>query len=82
MKIENSLYFFLVIINLCFYSCKKQHLSSTTITGVDFTKGKWLLNQLDCPGNTENKAANFFENLNDRYFYRENVGLLIPYQIL
>lgn len=56
-------------------------------TGVDFTKGKWLLNQLDCPKNNTKKlkeeAEGFFsEFLNERYFYRERVnGLLIPYQI-
>jgi hypothetical protein len=56
-------------------------------TGVDFTKGKWLLNQLDCPGNNIEKlkaeATNFFDkNLNDRYFLpRKCWRITNPYQI-
>ncbi|MFV8344840.1 hypothetical protein [Flavobacterium sp. ZB4P13] len=80
----------LAIIVVFFASCKTSTYLLTNIdykTGVDFTNGKWLLNQIDCPGyNVEkltNEATIFFkDNLNDRYFYRENVsGLLIPYQI-
>jgi hypothetical protein len=92
MKIEKiiSLFFKLVIILMLLTSCNSSTYLLTNNnyrTGVDFTKGKWLLNQLDCPGNNIEKlkgeATNFFDkNLNDHYFYRENVrGLLIHYQI-
>lgn len=56
-------------------------------TGVDFTKGTWLLNYLDFPAYNREKLTKtttsfFSEQLNDRYFYRENSsGLLIPQQI-
>ncbi|MBP4140659.1 hypothetical protein MW871_09180 [Flavobacterium sp. I-SCBP12n] len=80
----------LAIVLLLFASCKSNTYVLTNIdykTGVDFTNGKWLLNQLDSPGyNSErltNEAATFFkDNLKDRYFYREDVSnLLIPYKI-
>lgn len=56
-------------------------------TGVDFTQGKWLLNQIECncSSNDEIKeqATIFFaKNLADRYYYRPEVnGLLLPYHI-
>ncbi|WP_157492700.1 hypothetical protein [Flavobacterium sp. TAB 87] len=56
-------------------------------TGVDFTQGKWLLNQIDCncDSNDEIKeqATLFFaKNLTDRYYYRPEInGLLLPHLI-
>lgn len=52
-------------------------------TGVDFTSGKWLLNELDCPKNSKDKLtaeslAFFKKNLGDRVSYIHDVnGLLI-----
>ena len=89
---KKPIYFFVktVVILVVFISCKSNTYILTNNnykTGVDFTKGRWLLNQLDCPGTNIQKlnqeAIVFFKkNLNDRYYYRENTsGLLIPYQI-
>lgn len=56
-------------------------------TGVDFTSGKWLLNELDCPKNSKDKltaeSLEFFKkNLGDRIFYIHDVnGLLITRNI-
>jgi hypothetical protein len=53
-------------------------------TGVDFTKKKMVIKPIRLSWEQHRKlkaeATNFFDkNLNDRYFYRENVGgLLIP----
>lgn len=86
----NNLFLKLSIILFLVTSCaqKTYILTNTNYkTGVNFPKGKWLLNQLDCPKENLPKltdlAKKFFEkNLNDRFFYRENVsGLLIPIQI-
>ncbi|MBP2284235.1 hypothetical protein H4V97_002553 [Flavobacterium sp. CG_23.5] len=90
IKKNSTLIPVLVVILVLFASCKSNTyiLTNTSYkTGVDFTKGKWLLNQLDSPSyNTEkltDQATAFFkDNLKDRYFYRDNVdGLLISYQI-
>ena len=89
---KKPIYFFVktVVILVVFISCKSNTYILTNNnykTGVDFTKGRWLLNQLDCPGTNIQKlnheAIVFFKkNLNDRYYYRENTsGLLIPHQI-
>ncbi|MBE0392772.1 hypothetical protein [Flavobacterium sp. PL002] len=80
----------LLVIIVFFASCKSKTYLLTNndyTTGVDFTKGKWLLNYLDYPAYKSNKlkttTTSFFnEQLNDRYFYREtSSGLLIPQQI-
>lgn len=86
--------FIRLITILCFvlmlFTCCKSNtylLTNTEYkTGVDFTKGKWLLNQIDSQDDGQKittEITTFFkENLKDRYFYREEVsGLLIPYQI-
>ncbi len=55
--------------------------------GVDFTKGKWLLNELDCPSNSNEKLTSvsydfFKKNLSDSLFYIKDVkNLLIPAKI-
>jgi hypothetical protein len=56
-------------------------------TGVDFTSGKWLLNELDCPKNSKDKMTSeslefFRKNLGDRLFYINDVnGLLVTRKI-
>ena len=84
------LFFKLAVVLTLVSSCSEKTYVLTNTnskTGVDLTKGKWLLNELDCPKENTAKltdiTSDFFEkNLNDRYFYRKNVsGLLIPRQI-
>lgn len=82
MKIFKILFFcFLIVLTSC-------HTSSYSIVspqrlGVDFTKGRWLLNVIDCPEPNKNQltinATKFFKkNLKDRIFYIKDVsGLLI-----
>lgn len=56
-------------------------------TGVDFTSGKWILNELDAPKNAKDEltetTSNFFKkNLAGRFFYIHDVnGLLVPRKI-
>lgn len=56
-------------------------------TGVDFTSGKWLLNELDCPKNSRDKLTSesldfFKKNLGERISYINDVnGLLITRKI-
>lgn len=56
-------------------------------TGVDFTSGKWLLNELDCPKNSKDKLTEeslkfFREHLGDRLSYINDVnGLLVTRKI-
>ncbi|HEY1195913.1 hypothetical protein [Flavobacterium sp.] len=56
-------------------------------TGVDFSSGKWLLNELDCPKNSKDKLTEeslifFRKNVGDRVSYIHDVnGLLIPRKI-
>lgn len=56
-------------------------------TGVDFTSGKWLLNELDAPKDskdelTETSLKFFRKNLGDRVSYIHDVnGLLVPRKI-
>jgi hypothetical protein len=50
--------------------------------GVDFTRGKWLLNELDCPIDSKEKLTletfSFFKkNLNDSLFYIKDVKNLL-----
>ena len=55
--------------------------------GVDFTKGKWVLNELDCPSSSKEKLTSvsydfFKKNLNDSLFYIKDVkNLLITRKI-
>jgi hypothetical protein len=56
-------------------------------TGVDFTSGKWLLNELNCPKNSKDKLTSetleyFKKNLGERISYINDVnGLLITRKI-
>ncbi|MCP2028685.1 hypothetical protein L1276_003856 [Flavobacterium sp. HSC-32F16] len=56
-------------------------------TGVDFTSGKWLLNELDCPKASKDKLTEesltfFKKSLGERVFYIHDVnGLLVTRKI-
>ena len=56
-------------------------------SGVDFTSGKWLMNELDCPKKSKDKltaeSITFFKkNLGERLFYIHDVnGLLVTRKI-
>ncbi|MBS7252521.1 hypothetical protein [Flavobacterium branchiicola] len=56
-------------------------------TGVDFTSGKWLLNEIDAPKNSKDQLTTesmefFRKNLEDRISYIHDVnGLLVPRKI-
>jgi hypothetical protein len=70
-------------------SCQSAHYVLTTgqRTGVDFSSGKWLLNELDCPKNSKDKLTEeslkfFRKNVGDRVSYIHDVnGLLITRKI-
>lgn len=90
MKNFKSVYFtFPVLFILIFSSCQSGHYMFLTgqRTGVDFTSGKWLLNELDCPKNSKEKlteeSVKFFKKkLGDRLSYINDVnGLLITRKI-
>ncbi|MCR4033549.1 MULTISPECIES: hypothetical protein [Flavobacterium] len=74
---------------LLFSSCQSAHYVLTTgqRTGVDFSSGKWLLNELDCPKNSKDKLTEeslkfFRKNVGDRVSYIHDVnGLLITRKI-
>jgi hypothetical protein len=55
---HKTIYFFaktVVILVVLFLAKAHVHFNQQNYkTGVDFTKGRWLLNQLDCPGLTSN----------------------------
>ena len=82
MKIFKILIFCIFII---LTSCQTSSYSivSPQRLGVDFTKGRWLLNVIDCPEPNKNQltlnATKFFKkNLKERFFYIKDVdGLLI-----
>ncbi|MFH6989031.1 hypothetical protein ACHRVW_14915 [Flavobacterium collinsii] len=85
-----SICFILCIVPFLFlFSCQSSHYMFTTgqRTGVDFTSGKWLLNELDCPKNSKDnlteKSLEFFKKrLDDRILYIHDVnGLLITRKI-
>ncbi|WP_431244133.1 hypothetical protein ACQ9BO_07035 [Flavobacterium sp. P21] len=56
-------------------------------TGVDFTSGKWLLNEIDAPKNSKDRLTDesmkfFRKNLGERISYIHDVnGLLVPRKI-
>jgi hypothetical protein len=82
MKIFKILFFcFLIVLSSC--QTSSYSIVSPQRLGVDFTKGRWLLNVIDCPEPNKNQltinATKFFKkNLKDRIFYIKDVsGLLI-----
>jgi hypothetical protein len=47
---HKTIYFFKTVVILVVLFLAKAHILLQQLYGVDFTKGRWLLNQLDCPG--------------------------------
>lgn len=87
MKIFKIL-FFCILITLTSCQTSSYSIVSPQRLGVDFTRGKWLLNEIHCPELNKKeltlKTTKFFEkNLKDRFFYIKDVsGLLIAKKIL
>lgn len=79
-----KLFLFIGIISVIATSCKTSMYVAdpNPQIGVNFTEGKWLLNELDCPKNSSNKitseAITFFkDNLQERFFYINDVRNLL-----
>lgn len=78
-----------ILLFAIFSSCNAPTYLFTTPkqTGVDFTSGKWILNELDAPKNSKDEltkiSTEFFKkNIGDRFFYIHDVnGLLVPRKI-
>jgi hypothetical protein len=87
MKSLKLFIFFLLISLTSCQSSKYIFVDSTQKIGVDFTKGKWLLNEIDCPEYSKDAltsiATDYFKkNLKNRLFYIKDVnGLLIARKI-
>lgn len=80
----------LFVITILFFSCtypKYIFDNKGQSTGVDFTRGKWLLNEVDAPSNVEDKLSalalkDFKLLLSDRVtLVNEAKGLLLPRKI-
>ena len=86
---KNTTLLFFIFISICLSSCTTASYTFATgqRTGVDFTSGKWLLNELDCPSNskdrlTEKSLQYFKKHLGERLFYIHDVkGLLVTQKI-
>ena len=86
---KNTTLLFCIFISICLSSCTTASYTFATgqRTGVDFTSGKWLLNELDCPSNskdrlTEKSLQYFKKHLGERLFYIHDVkGLLVTQKI-
>lgn len=78
-------FLFLLILSSC--NTPRYMFMTGQRTGVDFTSGKWLLNELDCPKNSKDKMTSesikfFREQLGDRLSYINDVnGLLTTRKI-
>ena len=78
--------FFLTTLYSCSFPYYVFENKAQTI-GVDFTKGKWLINDIDCPGNvykqlTEMSSKDFGEFTQNRLEIVYNVkGILLPRKI-
>ncbi len=86
MKNFTSLSFlFLLILSSC--QTPRYMFITGQRTGVDFTSGKWLLNELDCPKNSKDKMTDetlkfFRKSVGDRLSYINDVnGLLVTRKI-
>lgn len=85
---NNTLFFFIFILT-SISSCTTASYTFATgqRTGVDFSFGKWLLNELDCPKNAKDKLTAeslkyFKKQTGDRLFYIHDVnGLLVTRKI-
>jgi hypothetical protein len=82
--------FFLYIVCLSVLSCSFPHYiieNSAQTTGLDFTQGKWLINDIDCPGNvykelTDMSSKDFGNYLQQRLYPVYNVkGIILPQKI-
>jgi hypothetical protein len=80
------LLFFTITLYSCSFPCYIFDNKTQTI-GVDFTKGKWLINDIDCPGNvykqlTEMSSKDFGAFTQNRLEIVYNVkGILLPRKI-
>lgn len=80
---------FFILLSISFSSCTTPSYTYKTgqRTGVDFTSGKWLLNELDCPKNSKDKLTSeslkyFKKHTGERLSYINDVnGLLITRKI-
>lgn len=80
---------FFILFSISFSSCTTASYTFNTgqRTGVDFTSGKWLLNELDCPKNSKDKLTSeslkyFKKHTGERLSYINDVnGLLITRKI-
>jgi hypothetical protein len=86
---KNTTLLFFIFIFISFSSCTTPSYTFATgqRTGVDFTSGKWLLNELDCPNNSKDRLTAeclkyFKKHTGDRLFYIHDVnGLLVTRKI-
>lgn len=86
---KKTLLLFCTFLFISFSSCTTPSYTFVTgqRTGVDFTSGKWLLNELDCPGSSQDKltasSLKYFKNhLGERVSYIHDVkGLLVTRKI-
>lgn len=86
---ENKLICSIILLFFFFSSCSTPAFLFLTPkqTGVDFTSGKWLLNEIDAPKNSKDhltaESMKFFKkNLGERISYIHDVnGLLVPRKI-
>lgn len=87
MKNTTLLVFFFISISLSSCTTASYTFATGQRTGVDFTSGKWLLNELDCPNNSKDKLTAeclkyFKKHTGDRLSYIHDVnGLLVPRKI-
>jgi hypothetical protein len=79
-----KLFLFLGIISIIATSCKTAIYVAdpNPQIGVNFTEGKWLLNELDCPKSNREKITSeaiifFKENLKEHFFYINDVRNLL-----
>lgn len=87
---SKALIFITFLIFFTLSACHSSHIyfkNSKINTGVDFSKGKWLLNTIDCPESTQEKLTTetllfFNQYTKQRLFQISKVdGLLIPKSI-
>lgn len=85
MKIFISLFLFYFFLASCSFPTYTIDKKSPSI-GLDFTKGKWLLNKIEAPVDIKSQltkiALHDFKCLNDNVIYTDDInGLLLPKNI-